>query len=327
MFAYLAHQVLKRIDPEKAHNIARKAMIKRRCAPGVYFDRLYGLNTSKAVLLGVTINNQLGLSAGFDKNAELVDVAEDYGFGFIEVGSVTFLGGDGNPKPRLFRVHDRDVMNRMGLNGIAAHHVAERLSKVHSKAYGVNIAKTHSPDIMGDNAIRDVVGSYELLKDYGIYTVLNISCPNTKEGRTFEDPTCLKELLSAVINTKGSRKPLLVKLSPVASKVEEIVQICRDNHVTGYVISNTIPFEHPKFGKGGLSGDRVKPLSQELIKKVRILDNTATIIGVGGIFTGQDIREYLNLGVQAVEVYNGFVRGPNAGPDFAKRVLSECFKR
>ncbi|MBI4089538.1 MAG: quinone-dependent dihydroorotate dehydrogenase, partial [Candidatus Levybacteria bacterium] len=184
---------------------------------------------SKTELFGVEINNPLGLAAGFDKNGELIDSALEYGFGYVEVGSVTYEGGKGNEKPRLFRLHkEKGLLNRMGLNGDPAEIVAERLKTAKSKAFGVNIAKTHSPDILGDKAIADFVNSYKLLKSFGIYTVINISCPNTREGRTFEDPASLRELLSA-ISEAGRVKPILLKLSPVIAradnKLTEVVSI------------------------------------------------------------------------------------------------------
>src|SRR5205823_6386898 len=146
-----------------------------------------------------------------------VDAAIEYGFGFVEVGSVTFRGGPGNPKPRMFRLDDRTIMNRMGLNGDSAEIVAARLAQVKTPFFGVNIAKTHSPDILGDAAIEDICSSYRLLMSFGMYTAINVSCPNTREGRTFEDPAPLSELLGALnaIRKDSTSPPLLVKLSPV----------------------------------------------------------------------------------------------------------------
>lgn len=336
MLSYLAQQILKRIDPEKAHDIAKRHMIAGRLAPGSF------ATSESCFLFGTELPNLLGLAAGFDKNAELLGTYDKYGFGFIEVGSVTYLGGDGNPKPRLFRVNQRDVMNRMGLNGIAAHYVAERLRNTlprnlggdlggvfRGPKYGVNIAKTHSPDIMGDNAIRDVQETYRLVCNLGFYTVLNISCPNTREGRTFEDPACLGQLLAAIVEVQAQNQahvPVLVKCSPVVKDITNVIEICQRYKISGYVISNTIPHEHPQFGKGGLSGDNVRPLAISLTKQVKAIDPNTTVIGVGGIFTGKHIKEFIDAGASVVEAYNGFVRGPNSGPKFAHKVLREYYR-
>jgi dihydroorotate dehydrogenase len=322
MLDKLAYNVLRLTSPERSHNIAKWAMKYRILAPGKVCMQ-NPATTMKYRLFDEELDNPLGVAAGFDKNAELIDVIQDYGFGFIEIGSVTYLGGPGNPKPRLFRYENDRLLNRMGLNGIQASDVAIRLNNVRSKVYGVNIAKTHSPDIMGDKAIRDICDSYNLLKHYGIYTVINISCPNTREGRTFEDPDALKELLSAVKSFKGP-KPLLVKLSPVSinnhERFDKIIGICELAGIDGYVASNTIPHEDPKFGKGGLSGSDIMPYTLEIINSIR-RNIKKPVIAVGGITSYADVVAYMQAGAVACQVYCGFVRGPSAGPRFAHNIL------
>ncbi len=311
-----AYHLLRLLDPERAHNIALEAMLDRRLAPGPYKS-----DSTETHLFGVPINNPLGLAAGFDKNGLLVDAIHDYGFGWSEVGSVTYLGGEGNKRPRMFRVGDRDVMNRMGLNGEPAWLVRERLLMAKSKAYGVNIAKTHNPLIMGDAAIKDISESYRLLGGLGAYTVLNISCPNTTEGKTFEDPIALQELLSACRDHRRDR-PLLVKISPniQMDDLAEVLDLSREFNLSGFVCSNTLPWVHKKYGKGGRSGDAVRSLSLALVRYVRA-HTGHFVIGCGGIFDAVHARQYLEAGAGLFQVYNGFVRGPNAGPRFAHRLL------
>jgi dihydroorotate dehydrogenase len=320
----IAYRTLRLLSPEQAHTVAKWAMKYKILAPGpVYMQNTE--TTMRHRLFGEELNNPLGIAAGFDKNAELIDVVQSYGFGFIEIGSITYLGGPGNPKPRLFRYENDRLLNRMGLNGIPASDVAIRLNNVRSKVYGVNIAKTHSPDIMGDKAVRDICDSYNLLKHYGLYTVINISCPNTREGRTFEDPDALKELLSAIAAIKG-QKPLLVKLSPVSIKNHErfdkIIGICELAGIDGYVASNTIPHEDTKLGKGGLSGPDIRPYTLEIINSIH-RNIRKPIIAVGGITSYVDILAYMQAGATACQVYCGFVCGHTAGPRFAHNILHD----
>ncbi len=324
MIEKLAHWFLFQLDPEQAHEIGKWAMKHKFLAPGEFKTE-----ESKTDLFGVEINNPLGLAAGFDKNGELVDSALEYGFGYIEIGSVTYEGGKGNEKPRLFRLHEEQgLLNRMGLNGDPAEVVAERLKKARSNAFGVNIAKTHSSDILGDRAIIDIVSSYQLLKTFGIYTVINISCPNTREGRTFEDTSSLKELLSAISEAERN-KPLLLKLSPSIAKADnkltELVSIAEENNIDGYVCGNTLPYVHPVYGAGGLSGTLLKNQALTLIQEVRKITDKV-IIGVGGISTGLDMMTASASGADFFQAYDGFVRGKNYGPTFAHHVNSEFYK-
>lgn len=321
MIKRLVYRSLKFLDAERSHNIAKWGMKRKLCAPGPYRS-----DRSRAIMWGVPLNNPLGLAAGFDKNGELVDVIQDYGFGYVEVGSVTFRGGKGNPRPRLFRIGSQDILNRMGLNGEPAHRVAERLSKCQSKAYGVNIAKTHDPSIVGPAAIDDIIGSYKLLKTFGIYTVINVSCPNTKEGKTFETPESIRELLTALEPFRQGARPLLVKVSPLLLEEQllNLAEVCEDFNIQGYVVSNTVPLDHPLFGKGGRSGRAVFERAPQLVEQLYNRYPNRMIIGVGGIFEGRDMITYHVRGANFFQAYCGFVNGPNAGVDFAHKVNAEA---
>jgi dihydroorotate dehydrogenase len=317
---------LRVIPPEAAHDLGKWAMHRRLLAPGP----ITMPDEFRPILFGNRLPNPLGLAAGFDKNAQIVDAALDYGFGFVEVGSVTFRGGPGNPKPRMFRLDDQTIMNRMGLNGDPAEVVAGRLAGVQTPYFGVNIAKTHSPEILGDDAIADILGSYSLLSRFGMYTAINVSCPNTKEGRTFEDPGPLAELLAALNESRSGTKnpPLMVKLSPVldplveagAKRLERVLAVCESAAVDGYICCNTLPFEHAKFGRGGLSGNAIRPqahrMAEFICNRLR-----RPVIGCGGIYNRAHLDGYLQRGCAAAQVYNGFVRGSLAGVRFAHRLL------
>lgn len=321
----VAYHGLQAVSAERAHDLGKWAMARRLVAPGpVAWPAEH-----RPALFGHTLPNPLGLAAGFDKNAQIVDAALDYGFGFVEVGSVTHLGGTGNPKPRMFRVDDLTIMNRMGLNGDAADVVAERLRHVRTTLFGVNIAKTHSPDILGDAALDDILASYRSLMPFGMYTAINVSCPNTREGRTFEDPAPLTELLAAInAARKGvNAPPLMVKLSPVldpaggAASLDAVLDVCEAAGVEGYICCNTLPAEHPRFGRGGMSGDAVRERSYRIVEHIRQRFPHRPVIGCGGVFTRAHLDGYLSRGCVAAQAYNGFVRGPLAGARFAHRIL------
>ncbi|HET6246813.1 MAG TPA: dihydroorotate dehydrogenase 2 [Tepidisphaeraceae bacterium] len=322
----MGYRILRALPAEAAHDLGKWAMARRMLAPGSIT-----FTAGKApVLFGTTLPNPLGLAAGFDKNGQIVDAAIDYGFGFVEVGSVTFRGGPGNPKPRMFRVDDQTIMNRMGLNGDRAEVVAGRLTKVKTRFFGVNIAKTHSPDILGDAAIEDICSAYRLLNRFGLYTAINVSCPNTREGRTFEDPAPLAELLAALnaVRKGQTLPPLLVKLSPVldpgegdgAARLEQVLDVCNEAKIDGYICCNTLPYEHPKFGRGGISGNTIRPKAWRICEFITSRTK-APVIGCGGILTRDHLDAYLQRGCVAAQAYNGFVRGPLAGVRFAHRIL------
>lgn len=318
----MIHQALKLLPPEMAHSVGKWAMKFRL---GAAFRWKGKSPTYDAYFFGTPLISRFGLAAGFDKNGELVDVVQDYGFGFIEVGSVTHNGGEGNEKPRLFRIEDGDLLNRMGLNGDPAEIVAKRLSRAKSTKYGVNIAKTHDPAIMGDKAIVDIVMSYRYLQSFGLYTCINISCPNTKEGKTFETPGALQELLVELRRQRTiNAQPLFVKLSPTLAlekdHLQKVVAICEEFGVKGFVCSNTLPFNHPRYGKGGASGSRVKEFAFQLCTDIRFMSPLTKIIGCGGITTGADAFRFHRAGADYFQSYAGFIQ---RGPGFAFHIKSE----
>tara|TARA_Y100000310_G_scaffold324914_1_gene387523 strand:- start:32326 stop:33399 length:1074 start_codon:yes stop_codon:yes gene_type:complete len=322
----LAHKLLLNLDPERAHTIGKWAMKHKLGAPGRYSNNRVVVPN----FFGHALDNPLILAAGFDKNGDLVDVVRDYGFAFVEVGSVTFNGGPGNKKPRLFRAfdgHNYDLINRMGLNGDPAIKVVERL--IHTKnPYAINITKTHDPNIVGDKAIKDILDTYDLVNTYLeplsnlIYVAVNPSCPNTKEGKTFESPMALLELMSEIKKRQGE-KPKIVKLSPNLDSTNRtnIVEAI-DHLVDGYICSNTAPIDHPKYGKGGLSGQTLTKNTIEVLEKMYKLTNKP-IIACGGIDSGNYAYHAMMKKAVAVQAFSGFVVGPNSGPKFAHKVLEK----
>ena len=310
---------LSRFNPEFSHEVAKKFMKREFFALGRFASE-----ESKVKLFDVELDNPFGIAAGFDKHAELQDVIRNYGFGFIESGSYTFRGGEGNEKPRIFRDEETGgLINRMGLNGIPAYVAKERLSEAKDSYFAVSIAKTHDPEILGESAIRDIINSYKLLKNLGIYTAINVSCSNTAEGKTFEDQGIFREFVAEIIRV-GKGRPLVFKFSPDLERenLEKLIDIsyCIAD---GYEAVNTLPIEHEIYGKGGLSGPSLRNNSRDMVSFLR--ENTRkTILGCGGISTEKDAYRLEERGTKAFLVFNGFVykhkENPYAGLRFAYKI-------
>ncbi len=281
----------------------------------------------------------MGTAAGFDKNARLLHLIPALGFGFQEIGSVTARASDGNPKPRSFRLPaDQALINRMGLNNLGAAAVSARLKGAASAVpLGINIAKTHDPAILGDAAIRDYVFSARTLAPFGDYLALNVSCPNTEEGKTFEDPAAFRDLLQAVTTELGPlAHPLFVKLSAdlTDSEADTLCAIASGFGVDGYILVNTSldrsGLNTPAgrlagIGRGGLSGAPLASKSRRLIARLRAqLPPDALVIAVGGIRTTDDVLDRLRLGADLVQVYTGLVYD---GPLWAARTAVELDAR
>ncbi len=295
-------------DPERMHELSIWLAKHAWKAP---LQWIYGYNNEKlnTTVLDITFSNPVGLAAGFDKNAELIDFLPALGFGFLEIGSVTAKPCDGNQKPRLFRAQkDEGLINNMGLNNIGADAVRERLmGRRFSVPIGMNIAKTNDPQIMGDKAIEDICYTVEKLSPVADYITLNISCPNTKSGKTFEDKNALEELLSAIKTAKS----FFLKISPEISyqKLDGILEVSKGY---GYVISNTLRHE-----RGGLSGKPLQKKSTEMIHYVYRHMHQPAIIGVGGIFSAEDAYEKILAGASLVQIYTGLVY---EGPGIVKKI-------
>ncbi len=287
----------------------------------------------------LTFPNPVGLAAGLDKNGRLIRLWEALGFGFTEVGSVSARPCAGNPRPRLFRLPaDRALINRMGLNNEGAERVAQRLQRLrHRRPLGINLAKTHDPGILGDAAIADFCESFRRLAPLADYVTLNISCPNTAEGKTFEDPKALDRLLQAIFTVRRNLNlsvPVLLKLSPPPSsrtvfdsRLEEIVAIARTHGIAGFVATNTAPDRAElrtdpdvlmRIGPGGLSG---RPLATRarclLFYLYRLTEGRLPLISVGGIDSAEEAYARIRAGASLVQLYTGLVY---EGPGLVRRI-------
>lgn len=317
----LLRPLLFRLAPETAHGLATWAMdrrLLRQKRPRVAGRTVFGLD----------FDNPVGIAAGFDKNATHVGGLIDLGFGFVEIGSVTSQPSAGNPQPRLFRLPaDGALINRMGLNNQGAEVVAWRLPSVpRDVPLFINIAKSHDASLQGDSAIADYARSARILVPHADVLVLNISCPNSGDGRTFEEPSALAPLLDAVMPLCAGT-PVVVKLSPDLPEdtLDAAVDLAVERGVAGFTVANTTVrrdgLKTPQadleaIGRGGLSGT---PLFERTITRVRHVRSRTDlpIIAVGGISTGAQARAALDAGANLVQIYTGFVYG---GPRTVHRI-------
>jgi dihydroorotate dehydrogenase len=331
-----------RYDAEKAHHtacwIAQQSGRSAILSAAVHRMYHYESDLLAQQFWGQTFPNPVGLAAGFDKNGRFINAMQTLGMGFVEAGSVTAQPSRGNPKPRLFRLpKDRALINRMGLNNDGAETVTQRLKNTsYAIPVGINIAKTHSPEIMGKDAVDDYLFSYQKACGVADYITVNISCPNTAEGKTFEEPESLNKLLAvlrAVIDTKAP--PTLVKFSPNLDQTElkALVEICENYGIDGYVATNTSSSRQnlhtdtqtlQEMGTGGVSG---APLASKSLKTVRLIRThigpKKPIIGVGGIYSFETALNMLKAGANLLQVYTGLIY---EGPALIKNINQKLVK-
>ena len=282
----------------------------------------------KKELFGLSFENPVGLAAGFDKNAMLFDEFSNYGFGFIEVGTVTPKAQPGNPKKRIFRLKaDEALINRMGFNNDGVDVVVERLKKRKSNVIiGGNIGKNKvTPN---EKAIDDYMICFEKLFDVVDYFVVNVSSPNTPNLRALQDKEPLTNLLQTLQNEnnkKESPKPILLKIAPdlTDSQLLDIIDIVNTTKIAGVIATNTTISREglvssDKGETGGLSGKPVKDRSTEVIRFLSDKSNKSfPIIGVGGIHSEKDALEKLEAGADLIQLYTGFIY---EGPGLVKRI-------
>ena len=326
-----------RLDAERAHTLSVSSARLAQALNTRLLESMYdfGHGALGQQLWGLNFSNPIGLAAGFDKNARLVRFWEKIGFGFVEVGSVTARAARGNKRPRAFRLpEDRALINRMGLNNQGAEKIARRIEKLEGKRgvpLGINLAKTHDDAIIGEAAVEDFRLSFHRLAPLADYVALNISCPNTADGKTFEEPEGLDALLRVIFTQRSLQNlkvPVLVKLAPPPtpkvvfdSLVEEIVEVALGHGVHGFIATNTASDRQflttpqatlTRIGKGGLSGTPLAERSTQLVRYLyRRTGGTVPIIGVGGVDSVEAAFAKLRAGASLVQLYTGLVyEGP-----------------
>jgi dihydroorotate dehydrogenase len=288
---------------------------------------------------GLDFKNPVGFAAGFDKNAEVYQDFEAFGFSFIEIGTVTPTPQPGNPKPRSFRLtKDKALINRMGFNNKGVIYARERLRKREGNIIvGGNIGKnTLTPN---EQAIEDYLICFKELYDHVDYLVVNISCPNVANLRNLQDAEHLGKILEVLTGERKHRdkyKPILLKVSPDLSfeQLDETITTAVESGIDGFIATNTTTSREnltasnekiSTIGNGGLSGAPLANRSTEVIRYIyKKTSGKKPIIGVGGIMTTDDAIEKLNAGASLIQVYTGFIY---SGPMFVKRINKALISR
>lgn len=343
MYKILIRPFLFLLDPETAHHFSFWAI---RMLSSLGINRLYrGSFALKDARLekevfGIKFKNPVGLAAGFDKDAKLYNEFSDFGFGFVEIGTITPKPQPGNPKKRLFRLlQDKAIINRMGFNNKGVFEAVDQLNKKHRVIVGGNIGKNKvTPN---DQAIKDYLICFEELFDYVDYFVVNVSSPNTPGLRELQDKQPLTNLLKKLKsqNTKHAKlqkvkeKPILLKIAPdlTDNQLLDIIDIVKSTKIDGVIATNTtIERKGLKSHlilteeQGGLSGKPLRNRSTEVIRFLAEKSNKAfPIIGVGGIHSAEDALEKLDAGADLVQLYTGFIyEGPGLIKKINKAILA-----
>ena len=341
MYKYILRPILFCFDPEKVHHFTFSAIKFIHLIPGIssLTKNLYSSKDQKLerTVFGVKFPNPVGLAAGFDKNAKLFNQLSNFGFGFIEIGTVTPKSQPGNPKKRVFRIPaDKGLINRMGINNDGATTTLTRLKKNKHIIIGGNIGKnTSTPN---KDAIADYLFNFNTLHDHVDYFVVNVSCPNVTSFTQLQDKDFLVDLatkMEEINSNKDKRKPILLKIAPNLNtkQLDEIIELINSSGFDGVVATNTstsrdnLNTSNEKIkaiGNGGLSG---KPLTSSSTKVIKYLaqksNKSFPIIGVGGIHSVEDAMEKINAGADLIQLYTGFIY---EGPGLIKKINKQLLK-
>lgn len=342
MYKLLLRPLFFSFDPEKIHHFTFSLIKISSKIPGfsALFRSLYAVNDKRLEknLFGLTFKNPVGLAAGFDKNAVLYNELANFGFGFIEIGTITPKAQAGNPKKRLFRLKDdQGIINRMGFNNEGLQAAIAQLKKNKGKLIiGGNIGK--NTQTKPEDYTKDYLECFNALHAYVDYFVLNVSCPNVGSHAKLNDKDYLEELISDVQKDNSNfkvKKPILLKIAPDLNdnQLDEIIQLMADTKLDGVIASNTSTDRNglkasdellESIGNGGLSGQPIKDKSTRVIKYLSDKSNKAfPIIGVGGVHSAEDALEKINAGADLVQIYTGFIY---EGPCLIKKINNAILK-
>jgi dihydroorotate dehydrogenase len=310
-------------DPEVAHERTVAALSRLgRARPLVAgLRRFYGRSAPRTVF-GIRFPGPVGLAAGMDKDGVALRGWPAFGFGFVEVGTVTWHAQPGNPRPRLYRLPaSAAVINRMGFNNHGATALAERLRLLGPRPVpiGVSVGKSR----IADDAAADYAASVSALWPYADYFAVNVSSPNTPGLRGLQDRAALDELVSAVVPAASGR-PVLVKIAPDLSfaAVDDVLEVCHSCGVAGVIATNTtlsregVPADPVSAQAGGLSG---RPLFGRALEVVAFVakHSSLPVVGVGGIHSADDASRMFDAGAALVQLYTGFIY---EGPGLVRRI-------
>ncbi|MDC3104476.1 quinone-dependent dihydroorotate dehydrogenase [Candidatus Pelagibacter bacterium] len=327
MFSILRPYIFS-LDPEVAHDLAIRSL-KINILPKSFFE-VDNEEILKTNLFNYTIPNPIGLAAGFDKSAEVYNSLFRFGYGFIEVGTVTPKRQLGNSKPRIFRLEkDKALINRLGFNNHGSEIISKRLSQNIPEGFlGINIG----PNKDTKNKVEDYYICLSKLASYSGYITINISSPNTEGLRDFHDQNEMEKLLIGLNKIRKEKKinqPVVLKLSPDISdsKISPIIELIKKYKIHGVIISNTTDknreslIDSKKSEIGGLSGQPLKNISTKLIKKFyKETRGKIQIVGVGGIDSGESTFEKITAGANAVQLYTGMIY---KGPGIVKNIKTD----
>lgn len=338
MYKIFVRPILFCFDPEAVHHFTFSLIRFLNKVPFVtaIIKKLYQVEDAslEKELFGLKFKNRVGLAAGFDKDAKLFGELSNFGFGFIEIGTLTPKAQPGNPKKRLFRLkEDSAIINRMGFNNGGVEEAVLRLKKNKGVLIGGNIGKNKvTPN---ENAVDDYKICFNALFDYVDYFVVNVSSPNTPNLRALQDKEPLTNLLKDLQNENSNRhkkKPILLKIAPDLTNEQllDIIDIVSETKIDGIIATNTtisrdgLTSEN-KAEVGGLSGKPLTRRSTEVIRFLAEQSNKAfPIIGVGGIHTVEDALEKLEAGADLIQLYTGFIyEGPKLIKDINKALIKK----
>ncbi len=327
MYPFIFRTFFARMDPEFAHHLVIPVIRVFGLRPIAWAVRAMTRPDPRlrTEALGLVFDSPFGVAAGFDKNAVMISGLHALGFGHVEIGTVTAIPQDGNPRPRLFRlIEDRALINRMGFNNAGAAAAATRLARARRRTrrpiIGANIGKSRVVDVA--DAVGDYVRSTELVAPVADYLVVNVSSPNTPGLRGLQAVETLRPLLEAVRAAAGET-PLLVKIAPdlADEEVAAIAGLAVDAGLAGLVATNTTVAREglrtdaakvDAAGAGGLSGAPLRERALEVLRIVRgAVPRGFCVIAAGGVESARDVQDRLDAGADLVQGYTGFIyRGP-----------------
>jgi dihydroorotate dehydrogenase len=338
IYRKIVRPILYAQDAERAHDFTLNILA---CASRDEFicnaiGKFFSAPELPVEVFGLKFPNPVGLAAGMDKFAAAVPVWEKLGFGFCELGGVTWHAQPGNPQPRMFRaVADGAIVNRMGFNNPGAEVFAQKLSgwkksgRWPNHPVGINLGKSKTTTL--EKAAEDYANSFRVLRELADFFVVNVSSPNTPNLRQLQDKTALAEILAAIQERNQNRRPILVKIAPDLSfeAIDEILELVSLRQIAGIVATNTT-ISRPQTNDsrvqkiysetGGLSGKPLRARSTEIIRHIfKQTNGKLPIIGVGGIFSADDALEKITAGASLVQIYTGLVF---EGPGIAKKIVA-----
>ena len=343
MYKQLIRPILFRFNPEFAHNltlrglkIADRLYLARPLLRLIYKRKYPALERE---VFGIKFPNPVGLAGGLDKNAECYNPLSDFGFGFVEIGSLTPKPQEGNPRPRVFRlVKDRALINRMGINNKGVLHAIQQLREHRPEVIiAANIAKNTTSDDP-DQISRDYDYAFSMLYEFVDFFVINVSCPNVEGLTSLQDISYLSDILDVVLDKRMNMdhfKPILIKISPDLphTQVDEIVDYALRSGVDGIIAGNTTRSREglsisakkvEAIGNGGLSG---APIFEKSLEMVRYLAHVTAgklpIVACGGIMSPAQAKQMLDAGASLIEIYTGFIYEGPALPAKIQRYLNK----